>query len=411
MRILLLSQWFDPEPISKGLAFARALANRGHHVEVLTGFPNYPEGKLYPGYRLKFYLRDCIDGINITRVALYPSHDRSAIKRAANYLSFALCAAALGLPSLHRPDVAYVYHPPATTSFPAIVQRILRRVPFVLDVQDLWPDTLAATSMVHNQHILGLVGAYCSLTYRLASRIAVISPGFKQTLIRRGVPADKIQVIYNWCPEDALTQTPRYAPILKEAGIEGRFSVVFAGNMGRAQGLSSVLEAARLLQQRAPRVLFVFVGAGLEASSLKEQAERMSLRNVKFLPFRPATEVMPLLAAADLLLVHLRDDPLFSITIPSKTQTYMAVGRPILMAVRGDAADLVAEAGAGVACPPESPGELGAAIERLSQASSESLRRMGENGRAYYTRHLSFEAGVAGFERLLTAAATQSLWR
>lgn len=402
---MIISQWFDPEPISKGLAFARALANRGHQVEVLTGFPNYPGGKLYQGYRLKPLQREYANGIRITRVVLYPSHNRSAVQRAANYLSFALTAATLGLPSVQLPDVVYVYQPPATTSFPAILLHILRKVPFVLDVQDLWPDTLAATGMVNNRQLLGIVGACCRLTYRLASRIAVLSPGFKRNLVSRGISADKIEVIYNWCPEDAMQQTQPNAPILKEAAVEDRFSVVFAGNMGRAQALSSVLYAAKLLEQRAPRVLFIFVGAGLETASLKEQAANMSLRNVKFLPFRPAAEVMPLLSAADLLLVHLRDDPLFSITIPSKTQAYMAAGRPILMAVRGDAADLVLTAGGGIACPPESPTELSAAIEQLSQASPASLRAMGKNGRTYYVKELSFETGVAKFEKLLYAAA------
>ncbi len=139
----------------------------------------------------------------------------------------------------------------------------------------------------------------------------------------------------------AITQVQSDAPILKEAGLEGRFNVVFAGTMGRAQALSSVLHAARMVAQKAPRVQFVLVGGGVDAAALKAEAAEMALHNVRFLPVRPAAEIGPLLAAADVLLVHLRDDPLFSITIPSKTQAYMAAGRPILMAVRGDAAAMV----------------------------------------------------------------------
>jgi glycosyltransferase involved in cell wall biosynthesis len=398
MKILFLTQWFDPEPTIKGRAFAKALVARGHQVEVLTGFPNYPGGQLYPGYRVRLRQRESMNGLRITRVPLYPSHDGSAIKRVANYMSFALAAATVGVCSVQRPDVAYVYHPPATIAFPAIVLKAIRRVPFVLDIQDLWPDTLAATGMVASQSVLRAVARGCRFAYRSAARIAVLSPGFKRALIDRGVPAGKIEIIYNWCDESATTQAQSDAPILKEAGVEGRFNVVFAGTMGHAQALSSVLHAARLVAAKAPRVQFVFVGGGVEVAALKAEAIEMALPNVRFLPVRPAVEVGPLLAAADVLLVHLRDDPLFSITIPSKTQAYMAAGRPILMAVRGDAAQLVKEAGAGVCTTPEDPGALANAVCDLSAFSPERLSAIGERGRIYYYHNLSREKGIARFE-------------
>jgi glycosyltransferase involved in cell wall biosynthesis len=400
MKILFVTQWCEPEPTFKGLGFARALSDRGHRVEVLTGFPNYPGGRLYPGYRVKLRQREWIDGILVTRVPLYPSHDGCAIRRIVNYVSFALAAATVGVCSIDRPDVAYVYHPPGTIAFPAMVLKAIRGVPFVLDIQDLWPDTLAATGMVRNRAALRAMRWFCGLAYRQAARIAVLSPGFKQALVDRGVPSGKIEVIYNWCHESALGQTQSRAPIVCEAGFEGRFNIVFAGTMGRAQALGAVLEAAGLVAARAPRVQFVFVGGGVEVARLKQKAIEMALPNVRFLPVRPAAEVAPLLAAADVLLVHLRDDPLFSITIPSKTQAYMAAGRPILMAVRGDAARLVTEAGAGVCTTPEDPSALADAVCGLSESSPESLRAMGERGRRYYFEHLSREKGTACFESL-----------
>lgn len=400
MRILLLSQWFDPEPTFKGLTFARTLLDRGHQVEVLTGFPNYPGGHLYPGYALKLRQRELMGGVPITRVALYPSHDRSAVRRVANYVSFACAAATIGTFSVQRPDVVYAYHPPATIMVPAMVLKALRRVPFVLDIQDLWPDTLAATGMVARQSVLRLVGGLCQVAYRSASRMAVLSPGFKQILINRGVPAEKIKVIYNWCDEAAITRSPPDAAILKEVRLDGHFNVVFAGNMGRAQALSSVLRAAKLVADRAPRVQFVFVGGGVDVATLKAEANELALPNVRFLAGRPSAEVGPLLLAADVLLVHLRDDPLFSVTIPSKTQAYMAAGRPILMAVHGDAATLVNAAGAGLCVPPEDAGALAKAVCELSAASAERLSAMGARGRAYYLRDLSLEAGASHFEEM-----------
>ena len=400
MRILLLTQWFDPEPTFKGLTFAKALVDRGHEVEVLTGFPNYPGGRLYPGYHVRLRQRESRAGIRITRVALYPSHDHSALRRAANYISFAVAAATLGPLSVLRPEVIYVYHPPATVVLPAILLKTIRRVPFVLDVNDLWPDTLAATGMVTHQTLLRGVGAFCRLGYRSAAQIVVVSPGFKQALVDRGVPAEKIEVIYNWCDEAAITHAQSDAPILHEAGVEGRFNVVFAGNMGRAQALSSVLHAAKLIAEKAPRVQFVFVGGGVDVAALKAEAGELALHNVRFLPGRPAVEVAPLLAAADVLLVHLRDDPLFAITIPSKVYAYMAVGRPILMAVRGDAADLVTQAGCGLFCEPEQPWSIAEGVQRLAATAPNVLRQIGQNGREFYFRTLCLDVGVRHFEAL-----------
>ncbi len=405
MKILFLTQWFEPEPVYKGLVFAKALAARGHQVEVLTGFPNYPGGRLYPGYRVRLRQRETIDGMPITRVALYPSHDSSAARRAANYLSFALAAATVGAFSVRRPDVVYAYHPPATIAVPAMVLAALRAAPFVLDVQDLWPDTLAATGMVSSGPVMRAAGKFCDLAYRRAARIAVISPGFKRALVGRGVPPGKIEVIYNWGRQTAAAHEQRAAPILEEAGVGGHFTVVFAGTMGRAQALSSVLSAARIVAQKAPAVRFVFVGGGVERDALQAQAAELALPNVRFLPIRPAADVAPLLEAAGVLLVHLRDAALFSITIPSKTQAYMAAGRPILMAVRGDAAALVTDAGAGVCVRPEDPEALAAAVCELSAMPPDALAEMGARGQAYYREHLSLDAGVGRFEALFREAA------
>lgn len=409
MRILLLTQWFDPEPAFKGLAFARALVRRGHEVEVLTGFPNYPGGRLYPGYRVRPVQRELIEGIPVTRVALYPSHDGSAIRRVCNYLSFACAAATMGVYAVRRPEVVYVYHPPATIAVPALMLKALRGVPYVLDVLDLWPDTLAATGMVADTWILRAVGAFCRISYRSAARIVVPTPGFRELLIERGVPAEKIALVYNWSHEPQDCQARPDAPIVKEAGIEGRFNVVFAGNMGRAQALSSVLSSARLVAGRAPQVQFVFVGGGIDVEALKAEAERKALPNVRFLPARSAAEVGALLVAADLLLVHLRDAPLFRITIPSKTQAYMAAARPILMAVRGDAARLVEAAGAGVCVAPEDPEALANAVCELSATNPERLSTMGRRGRAYYLREMSLETGTTRFEAVFRQVARQGV--
>lgn len=405
MRILMISQWFDPEPTFKGLLFARELQRLGHEVEVLTGFPNYPGGKVYPGYRIRPFQREIIGGVPVLRVPLYPSHDGSGVKRAANYLSYAV-SAAVGALLMRRPDVAYVYHPPATVALPAAVLQALKGVPFVYDIQDLWPDTLAATGMMENAAVLSGVGRVMDNVYRRASRIAVLSPGFKTLLTERGVPEQKISVIPNWTNEDKTDLTPPSPQRARELGFEGKFNVVFAGNMGKAQALDVVLDAADELQGEAAR--FVMIGGGVDEERLRTQAKERGLTNVDFLPRRPPSEIGEILALADALLIHLKDDPLFAITIPGKTQANLRASKPLLMGVRGDAAAMVEEAGAGLTFTPQDARALASAVRQLMSLTPQQRQQLGENGARYYEEHLALRVGAARFAELLEAAAQGS---
>jgi glycosyltransferase involved in cell wall biosynthesis len=403
MRILMLTQWFDPEPAFKGLQFAKALKARGHEVEVLTGFPNYPGGKLYPGYKVKPWQREEMDGIRVNRVALYPSHDKNALHRVANYASFALAAAMLGPLLVKKPDVIYCYHPPASIGVVAVVLKTVFRAPLVYDIQDMWPDTLAATGMLNNPAILAAVGAYCKALYRFCDHLVVLSPGFKKLLVERGVPKSKVTMIYNWTHE---TEHPDETDqdLAKKLGMVGKFNVLFAGTMGLAQGLDAVLDAAKLVAKHRPEVQFVFVGGGVDLERLEKRVKDEAISNVLFLPLQPPSAMGPLFAAADVLLVHLKDDPLFRITIPSKTQAYLLAGKPILMAVAGDSADLVRDAGAGIACKPGDPAALADAVMRLASMDTRQLAVMGAAGKRFYQERMSLAVGVASFERVFALA-------
>lgn len=406
MRILLLTQWFDPEPAFKGLVFAKALQEAGgHDVEVLTGFPNYPDGKLYPDYRVTWLQRETLNGIPVNRVPLYPSHSSSAVARVLNYASFAISSFAYGAFAAAKADVIYVYHPPVTAALSAALISMVRRVPFVLDINDLWPDSLRASGMLRNKWALALAGKVCMWTYGRASRITVGTPGTRDCLIERGVPPERIEVIYNWCDEQAL----RLPDVVdgSKFGMEGRFNVVFAGTMGKGQALDAVIRAAKLVQEVDQRVQFVFVGGGIEVNNLKKLAAELHVGNVRFVNRMPPNEVGRVLAAADVLLVHLKNDPLYKITIPSKTQAYMSVGKPILMAVEGDAAQLVASAGAGYSAMPEDEASLADAVVRMARLPAASLAEMGIRGAEFYASNLSLAIGTQRFLDLLhTAAAT-----
>jgi lipopolysaccharide/colanic/teichoic acid biosynthesis glycosyltransferase/glycosyltransferase involved in cell wall biosynthesis len=400
MKILILTQWFEPESTFKGLLFAKELAARGHEVQVLTGYPNYPGGVLYPGYRIRPWMRETLDGIDVLRVALYPSHDNSGLHRAFNYLSFSLSAAVFGTALIRKPDVIYVYHPPITVGLAAAVIGIFRRTPFVYDIQDLWPDTVAASGMMTNRAALGLLGWACKFVYRRANHITVLSPGFKETLVNRGVPPEKVDVIYNWCDEASMA--PHDGPRMQLAET-GRFCILFAGMMGRAQGIESVLNAAQICRTTAPSAEFIFIGGGVDRSRLESMAGQMELSNVRFLPLQPMSAMGNILADADALLVHLKDDPLFRITIPSKTQAYLVAGKPIIMGVRGDAADLVRRSNSGVFCEPGNPQSIADAVKELVDSGVERLTAMGRSGRAFYDCELSLSRGVSKFEGVFNA--------
>jgi len=394
MHILMLTQLFQPEPNHlKGLSFARELQRRGHAVEVLTGFPNYPGGRLYPGYRIRWCVRETIDGVPVVRVPVYPSHNQSGLQRSLCYGSFALSAGLWGVRCVRRPDVVHVYQGPATLAWPAMVLRRRLGVPYVLDVQDLWPDSVTASGMFRLPGGGRLLNRWCRETYRKAARIVVLSEGYKSLLLERGVPPEKIDVVYNWCDEPSVS-VPADAPGDAPFPTAGRFNVVFAGNMGTVQALPSVVAAARLVENTCPQVQFVFVGDGVQRQRLQESALAAGLRNVRFVPRQPARAMGRLFGLADALLIHLKDGPLTRVGIPQKTQAYMAAGRPIIVAVRGDTAELVRRARAGVACEPENPEALAHAVHTMAAMPPAERQALADNGRRFYRAELSFDVGV-----------------
>lgn len=400
MKILLISQWFDPEPTFKGLAFARQLVNNGHQVTVITGFPNYPGGKVYQGYKIRPVQHEQIDGINIYRVALYPSHDKSALGRVCNYLSFAFTALIMALIKVWKHDVVYAYHPPLTVGMAAGIASRIAAKPLVYDIQDLWPDTLAATGMINNAKALKVVGFFCQLTYKMASALVVLSPGFKQLLIERGVPSHKITVIPNWCDERALQQpTENLSSLLPR----DCFNIVFAGNMGPAQALEVILAVAQRLADTHPQIQFHLIGDGISKADLQQQAQTLALTNVYFHPRVPMTQIGAYLQSAHALLVHLRDDSLFSITIPSKTQAYMAMAKPVIMAVKGDAANIIQQSGGGIVALPENVQDIAQQIANLAGLTDAQLQHMGQEAYRYYQHELSLVVGVQHFEQVFAA--------
>ncbi len=407
MRIAILSQWFEPEPASIPTQLATWLAERGHMVKVLTGFPNYPSGEVYEGYRVKALQRERSGTIEIVRVPLVPSHSTSAAGRAANFSSFAASAATIGVAALGPFDVAYVYHPPATIGIPAVALKKARGVPFLLHVQDLWPESVLDSGMLASPRVVSVasavLGRSCRALYRAAGAIVAISPGFREALIERGAPADRVSVVYNWADE-RLAPQPRDPELARQLGIDGQFVLMYAGNLGPFQGLDTAIRAAHAVSDLEGFRL-VIVGTGIAEAALRRLASDLGTNNVTFLGYRPKSEMPSIASLADVHLVSLRDSTALSRTVPGKVQALLAAGQPLVLAARGDAADLVNRSGAGWVCDPDSPAGLATAIRRLSRMPPEARYRAGAAGQRFYDENLSLEAGASTIEELLRAVA------
>jgi colanic acid biosynthesis glycosyl transferase WcaI len=369
LRILILTQWYPPEPMKLLSDLAEGLLELGHEVTVLTGFPNWPSGRLYPGYGLRLWRREERNRVRIVRVPLFPDHSRSRVKRTFNFLSFAISATVLGPFLVGRPEVMHVVHPPITIGLPAIVLSRLWGIRFTLEINDMWPENLLATGMVANNRLLFAIGRFARWVYSKAALVRVVSDGFRRNLLGKGVPDEKIRVIANWVDTDHYRPIASRPDLLEMFGMRGLFNVLYAGTIGLAQGLDVVLDAAVHLQASAPNAQFVLAGDGLEYDRLRTEAAGRRLTNVRFLGRLPGEEMPALYGCADALMLHLRSDPLYTITVPHKVYTYLAAGKPILVGGEGDSASLVTVSRAGLVFPPGNASALANSVVKLQKMS------------------------------------------
>jgi len=392
MRILYLTQWFDPEPAFKGAQFARALADHGHEVEVATGFPNYPGGKLYPGFRIRPYRRETIAGLKVHRLALFPSHDRSSVGRIANYLSFFLSALIFGLWRGRHYDVIYVYHPPLTPALAAAIFCRWHKKAFVVEIQDLWPDSVAASGM-GNARIVGILDRLCHFVYARADCIIAQSRGMRARLETRGVAEEKLSTIFNWATYSDSAQVS--VPAAVAEAFEHRTNIVYGGNLGQAQNLETVIRAAILAQAAVPAIRLHLIGDGVERDRLTALVEREGATDaVRLFPPVPRDAMDRIFDAADILVLHLNDDPLYDITIPSKTQHYLACGKPIVAGIGGDTAEILRNSDAALVSAPEDVEAIAASMIRIARMGPEERAAMGHNGLTYYRQHFAFDRAI-----------------
>ncbi len=408
MNILFISMHYKPEPCdTRTSQLAAGMVKAGHRATVVTSFPNYPFGKIYDGYEQKLCRREQIDGVNVVRVPMFPDHSMSKKRRAVSYLSFGFAGAFLGSLFTRRPDLVWIHHPPLTTGIAGYLLAKIKRVPFVYEIHDLWPQTLVSTGMVKEGRLTQRIQRVCNFLHQRAAAIVVTSPGMKNQLIADGMDAKNIHVFPQWAQQETVL-TDKCPEVGLKYGLQGKFNVMFTGNMGIAQGLDTVLEAAKSLSD-IQNLQITMVGAGVELDRLKLRVEQEEIKNIQFTGQVTHQEVEALVPWADGLLVHLKRDPLFAITIPSKTQMYMASGRPILCGVDGDTANLVSESNGGICFRAENFLAMANSIRQLFLLSETEREALGCNARRGYEAHCSKRVLLNQYEMLFADILNVSL--
>ncbi len=376
MRILFLSHYFPPEvnaPANRTHEHARRWVADGHHVTVLTGVPNHPRGEIFPGYRNRWLQEERIDGIRVLRTWMYLTANEGFLRRTLNYVLFA-ATAVLASFRAERPDVVVATSPQFFCGLAGAVVAALKRRPFVLEVRDLWPDSIVQLGQLHSRRVVGLLEALESWLYRRAAGIVVNTRSFIDHIAARGIPRDRIELVHNGIDSQTFRPRPPDGELRRVHGLEGRFVAAYMGTLGLAHGLMTVVEAAERLRERED-VLLLLLGDGADRGRLEAEITRRGLRNVRLLGLRPRAEMPAWIASVDVTLVLLRDLPVFETVIPSKIFEFLAQERPVILAARGEIRRLVEEAKAGLVIDPENAEQLATAVLEVRERPVEAQVR------------------------------------
>lgn len=393
MRLLVVSQYFWPEDFRVN-DFVVGMRERGHEVTVLTGLPNYPDGEVFPAFRAEPDRFNRFGDVEVLRVPLIP-RGHGALRLMLNYLSFAVTGTILGTWKLRgrRFDAIFVFQgSPVTSALPALLLRRTKRAPVLMWILDLWPESLSAVGAVRSPLVLGAVGRIVRFIYRRCDRILVQSRAFWPSVIRDGGEADRIRYFPNWVEPVFQGGLEDVAPAPETRPFAETFNVMFAGNVGEAQDMPAVLDAAEAVRD-LDSVRWLIVGEGRAMDLLRAEIARRDLADrVHLLGRHPVDRMPAFFAGADALLVSLRPEPIFALTVPGKVQSYLVTGRPVLGMIDGEGARVIAESGGGLTAPAGDGAALGAAVRRLVGMSSQERWAMGDRGRAFALREFDRDA-------------------
>jgi colanic acid biosynthesis glycosyl transferase WcaI len=407
MHVLIVSQYFYPENFGINET-AYDLVDLGHKVTVLTGMPNYPAGRFQAGYGGLRVRRESIRGVSIVRVPILPRGEGSFVTLALNYLSFAMMGSLLAPFVLREsPDVILVYQPsPLTVALPALVIRFFRRTPIVFWVQDLWPETLIAVNAVKSVAAVAAIRWLAVFVYRRCRIILAQSRAYVPQLEALGLHAD-IRYMPNTAPDHFRPLTPSSNAPERQLFADG-FNVVFAGNIGSQQDPETILAAAEFLRN-IPDIHFVIIGEGSFREWVATEIVKRQLSGTcRLLEWQPSEQIPILFALADVLLITLLPSCISGLTIPSKLQSYLACGRPIIGAVDGETGRIINESGGGIACPSGDPQALANAAVTIYRQSPDQREAMGRAARTYFEKNFKREALLQSLNECLIEASKGS---
>ena len=400
MKILIVSQYFWPENFRIN-DLTQELTQRGHSVTVLTGIPNYPAGRVFDAYRKNRKAFEQYCGARVLRVPML-ARGHGAVRQFLNYLSFVIGACLVGPWRLRgqQADVIFVFEPsPVTVGLPAILLGKIKRAPVVFWALDLWPETLAAIGVVRSPRVLGWVGRLVKFIYERCTLVLGQSRGFLASIAKYCSDAQKIRYFPSWA--ELVFNQLDLVPAPEVPVLDGVFNVLFAGNIGEAQDLPAVLEAAESLKHNAA-IRWLIVGDGRKSEWLLEEVARRGLQgNVLLLGRFPVERMPSFYTHADALLVSLKKDPVFSMTIPGKVQSYLMAGVPLLGMLDGEGAKVITEANAGLACAAGDAVGLAAAVLQMAAMRADERHQLGANGRAYAQKEFMRELLMDRLEMLL----------
>lgn len=402
MRVVILTQYYPPEigaPQTRLAAVVDELRSQGHEVEVVTALPNYPSGHIAQAYRGRLYVREVMNGVAVHRVWLYAATGLG-IRRIANYLSFAVTCVA-GLVRCRRPDVVFVESPPPFLMLPGSLAARIWGARLVMNVADLWPDSVRALGAIRSRPALAIADRLEHWCYRSADQVNGVTEGIRQALHEKGVPRRKVLFFPNGVDTRVFAPRALDSRAADMLGNDGARVLLYAGTMGYAQGLDTVVGAAAMLRERKD-VRFVFVGDGSDKQRLVRLTDDLALENVRFIDPVPLETVAALYSGAFASIVSLRDVQLFDGARPSKMLPAMACAVPVIYCGRGEGADLLLGARAGCVVAPEQPEALAATVVQLLE-DPEMATRLGRNGRKYVEKHLAWGTIVSRWVQELSA--------
>lgn len=403
MKILLVTQYFYPENF-KGNDIAFEMQKKGHEVTVLTGIPNYPKGEFFNGYGYFKRRRETVNGVKVIRTFLIPRGNSTAIPLMVNYFTWFVFASfyAVYLALSKKFDKIIVQQlSPVMMGLPAVVVKKIQKIPVYFWVLDLWPESLESAGGIKNKKILGFFESMVKFLYRNSDKILISSKGFKQSILKKGNFEDKIIYFPNWA-EKSINESKQNVEINLPKFPSG-FNILFAGNVGVAQDLVNAIKAMEIVLKQNKKINFLILGDGRDRKRLEKLVlEKNIEKNIHFFGKYPIETMSYFFSKADCMFVSLKNEPIFSLSLPAKVQAYMSVGKPIISMMNGEGYNIINEADCGFAVHAEDYKDLADKILEIEKLPVIERQRLGENGKSFYQENFVLENCISNLEKIIS---------